>query len=98
VAKACRVSFTDGAGITHTVSVAASSLYEAAALGIAEFKRTGFAFANLSAGTKLTVAIDAATTTHELPVAKFESWLATNGKTPREQAAKVTLRQLLGRG
>jgi hypothetical protein len=31
-------------------------------------------------------------------VGKLQSWLDTNGKTPREQATKVTLRQLLGRG
>jgi hypothetical protein len=37
-------------------------------------------------------------TTHELSVGKLQAWLATNGKTPREQATKVTLRQLLGRG
>jgi hypothetical protein len=36
--------------------------------------------------------------THELSVAKLQAWLDTNGKTPREQAMKVTLRQLLGRG
>ena len=45
VSSTCRVSFTDGADVTHTVTVSASSLYEAAALGIAEFKRSGFAFA-----------------------------------------------------
>ncbi len=98
VAKSCRIMFTDGAGIGHTATVAANSLYEAAALGIAEFKRSGFAFGNLSAATTLTVAIEAPTTTHELTVGKLESWLNTNGKTPREQAAKVTLRQVLGRG
>jgi hypothetical protein len=34
---------------------------------------------------------------HELSVAKLQSWLDSNGKTPREQAKKATLRQLLGR-
>jgi hypothetical protein len=48
-------------------------------------------------GTRLTVAVEAPTTTHVLTVAKLQSWLDTNGKTPREQAAKVTLRQLLRR-
>ena len=42
VSSTCRVSFTDGANVTHTVTVSASSLYEAAALGVAEFKRNGF--------------------------------------------------------
>jgi hypothetical protein len=37
-------------------------------------------------------------TTHELTVGKLQAWLESNGKTQREQAVKVTLRQLLGRG
>ena len=48
--------------------------------------------------TRLTITVESPPTTHELPVAKLQSWLDTNGKTPREQAVKVTLRQLLARG
>ena len=50
VSSTCRVLFTDGADVTHTATVCASSLYEAAALGIAEFKRNGFAFTRAEAG------------------------------------------------
>jgi hypothetical protein len=34
--------------------------------------------------------------THELSVGKLQAWLNASGKTPREQAAKVTLREVLG--
>jgi hypothetical protein len=34
----------------------------------------------------------------ELSVGKFEAWLNCGGRTPREQAMKVTLRQILGLG
>ena len=97
VSSTCRVSFTDGAAMTHTVTVCASSVYEAAALAIAEFKRSGFALISVGAATRLTIAVDPPSTIHEVSVAKLQSWLDTNGKTPREQAKKVTLRQLLGR-
>lgn len=97
VSSTCRVSFTDSVGMTHSVTVAASSLYEAAALGIAEFKRSGFAFATIGAATRLSISVAPPATTHELTVAKLQSWLDTNGRTPREQAKKVTLRQLLNR-
>jgi hypothetical protein len=97
VSSPCRVSVTDAAGITHTVSVSASSLYEAAARALADFEKSGFAMIIAGPGTRLTVAVETPTTTHELTVAKLQSWLDTNGKTPREQAAKVMLRQLLGR-
>jgi hypothetical protein len=96
-AELCRVSFTDGAGVTHSVHIAAESLYEAAARGVAEVKRTGFALAEKGPATRLTITVEGPTTSHEMQVAKLDSWLTTNGKTPREQAMKVRLRQLLGR-
>ena len=97
MASTGRVSFTDGANITHTVTVSASSLYEAAALAVAEFKKSGFAFASIGPAIRLTVAVEPPATTHELSVGKLQAWLDTNGKSPREQATKVTLRQILGR-
>jgi hypothetical protein len=39
--RVCRVSFTDTEGITHAAQVSASSLYEAAGLALAEFRRCG---------------------------------------------------------
>jgi hypothetical protein len=97
VASSCRVSFEDGAGVAHTVLVSASSLYEAAVLAIVEFKRSGFAIGSIGTGTRLTVAVELPTTTHELSVGKLQSWLDAAGKTPKEQAKKVTLRLLLNR-
>jgi hypothetical protein len=78
--------------VTHAVTVAAASLYEAAACGIAEFRHSGFVFGGGWPGNAANDC-DPPTTTHELPVAKLQSWLDTNGKTPREQAVKVTLRK-----
>jgi hypothetical protein len=98
VSSTCHVSFNDGAGMTHTVTVSASSLYEAAALAVAEFKRSGFALAAVGPATRLKVAVESPTTTHELSVGKLDAWLSASGRTPREQAMKVTLRQILARG
>ena len=97
VSSTCRVSFKDSADLTHTVTVSADSLFEAAALAIAQFKRSGWAFGNIDTATRLIVAVDPPATAHELSIAKLQGWLDSNGKTPREQAKKVTLRQLLGR-
>src|SRR5260370_37919444 len=93
-----RVSFTDSAGVTHTVSVSASSLYEAAALGIAEFRRCGFAEAMVGPVTRLRVAVEARATTHELTVAKMRAWLASSGKTPKVHATRVNLWEQIGHG
>jgi hypothetical protein len=54
-ARSCSVSFTDTEGISHSVDIAASSLFEAAVLAMAEFRRHGFADATCGPGTKLTV-------------------------------------------
>src|SRR5215472_5944370 len=61
------VSFTDGAGVTHSVSIAAGSLYEAAARGMAELKRAGFAFADVGPATQSTITVEGLSATHELP-------------------------------
>ena len=43
----CRVSFNDSEGIEHAVEVVSASLYEAAVLAMAEFRRCGFADATV---------------------------------------------------
>ena len=96
VPSSCKVGFTDGAGVTHSVAITASSMYEAAVLGLAELKRCGFAMAIAGPATRLTVAVESPATTHELSVGRLQAWLDASGKTPREQAIKVRLRQLLG--
>src|SRR5690348_16814424 len=75
VPSSCKVGFTDGAGVTHSVGVTASSMYEAAVLGLAELKRCGFAMAIAGPATRLTVMVEAPATTHELSVARLQAWL-----------------------
>ena len=55
----------------HTAEVLARSRYEAAALGVAEFKRCGLM------GTQRPA------TRHKLTMAKLESWIAGGAKSPR---------------
>ena len=61
-----------------------------------EIRRCGFADAKMGPATRLKVAVEAPATTHELSVGKLQAWLNASGKTPREQAAKVMLREVLG--
>jgi hypothetical protein len=93
--RKCRVSFTDSVGITHSVGVAGASLYEAAALAVAEFRRCDFADATLGPATRLTVSVEAQATTHQFTFAKLSAWLDGGGKSPNEQALKVRLRELM---
>jgi len=69
----CRVSFTDSEAVSHSVEVIAGSLYEAAVLALAPFRRCGFTDAIVGLATRLTVAVQAPATTHELAVRKVEA-------------------------
>jgi hypothetical protein len=81
-------------GIRHSVQVTASTLYEAAILAVAEFRRCGFTANAPGPATRLTVTVKAPATTHEVQWAKIEAWLQSAGK-PNEQAIKGRLRELL---
>jgi hypothetical protein len=59
-ARTCLVSFTDTNGFRHAVEVAASTLYEAATLAIAEFRRCGFMENAPGSATRLTVSVETA--------------------------------------
>jgi hypothetical protein len=68
------VSFTDINNIRHAVEVAASTLYEAATLAMAEFRRCGFAENAPGPNTRLTVTVKAPGTSHEVQWSKVEMW------------------------
>jgi len=84
-AHTCLVSFTDTNNIRHAVEVAASTLYEAATLAIAEFRRCGFTENAPGPATRLTVTLKGPSTSHEVQWGKVETWIQSAGK-PNEQA------------
>jgi hypothetical protein len=90
----CEVSFCDSEGISHSVEVAASSLFEAAALALARFRRAGIPESAFAPATRLRIAARPPAEARAVTVARVQAWLATNGKSPREQALKARLREL----
>jgi hypothetical protein len=93
--RACVVSFTDPEGLTHSVEVVGESLFQAAALAVAEFRRCGFTEAGVGPSTRLRVAVKAPATVHEVRFSRLEAWLQSNGRSPKEQALKADLRARL---
>jgi hypothetical protein len=77
------------------VEVVASTLYEAATLAMAEFRRCGFTENAPGVATRLRVEIKQPSTTHEVQWGKVEAWLQGDGRSPAEQRAKIRLRELL---
>ncbi len=77
------------------VEVSAASLFEAAALAVAEFRQCGFTDVTLGAATSLAVTVQQPTTTHTLRMSRLEAWLNSAGKSPGEQALKIRLKGVL---
>lgn len=86
----------DHQGMTHAVEVTADSLFEAVALGLAEFRRCGFTDASLGPATALTVAVKTPATSHQVLVGKLHDWLNGGAKSPREMVLKNRLKELVG--
>jgi hypothetical protein len=95
--RSCAVSFVDPESIEHSVHVSAASLYEAAVLALAEFRRHGFADTAFGSATKLNVRVKAPEAAHVVAVGKVKAWLDRVGRSPREQVEKNRLKYLLTR-
>lgn len=74
-ARMCRVTITDMDGIEHTANVAAGSLYEAVARGIAALRQQEWIDRlSLEAGS-VTVEMGEAPVEHKVRLADFHKWM-----------------------
>jgi len=81
--------------LVHAVEVAAASVYEAAVLALAQFRRCGFGEATYGPATRLTVRVKQPETEHTVSIGKLQGWLDGGGKSPNEQVEKSRLREIL---
>lgn len=95
-ARTCVVSFVDPEGTRHSIEVAAESLYEAAALAVAEFRRHPWSD-GVQPGTmtQLEVNIKPPVTTHQVSIRQLEQWTARTARSPHEILQKARVRELL---
>jgi|SRR6516165_9349867 len=88
----CRVAYQDSDGIRHSVEVTAETLYEAAVLGMTTLRAAGWMDApNLT----IEVTVKAPETTQSINSGVLAAWLSRSGKSPREQALKSRLLDLV---
>ena len=80
----------------HTVEVTARSLYEAAGRGL-HFLRQNEWIDGIHQNLTITIAVKEPEVEHKVRIRDFENWLASNGKSPAEQALKTDLRALFNR-
>ena len=95
--RTCKVSHRDVSGVEHTVEVTARSLYEAAGRGL-HFLRQNEWIDGIHQNLTITIAVKEPEVEHKVRIRDFENWLASNGKSPAEQALKSDLRALFRGG
>jgi hypothetical protein len=94
--KVCQVGFTAATGVTHSVRVEASTLYEAAGLGLARLKSDGWV-EGLGPGTVLEIEVRAPSARHTLSVKQLQRWIDSTNVSPTETLKKAKIRKLLGK-
>jgi hypothetical protein len=86
------LTYKDLEGVTHTVDVSASPLYEAAVLGLKAFEQTGWSDHPVG---EMEITVKSPAVRHRLPIMRVTNWLRSAG-SPREVALKSRLREVLG--
>ena len=82
--------------MTHSATVMADSLYEAAALGLQQFKAAELLPCLPGEGTRLEITVAQPSITHSLPVTKLRNWLSSGGgRSPAEMVRKEKLRGIV---
>lgn len=92
--RTCTVSFSGSSGIRHSVDVTAESIYEAAALGVAALKNSGWTDA-IAPGTELEIKVREPATRHRLTVQQIRRWCDGVAASPDETLKKRRLKHLL---
>jgi hypothetical protein len=95
--RTCKVSCFDATGAEHAVEVTARSLFEAVARGLYVLRKNDWVD-TIYRNSTITIAVQEPQVEHQVRIRDFESWLASNGKSPAEQALKSDLRALLNTG
>jgi hypothetical protein len=87
----CVVSFLDPDGVRHAVEVEANTMYEAAVLGLSNFKKHDCHFGEMS---QLEIEVRSSIV-HTVYVHKVRAWLSGGAKSPKEMVMKERLKSLL---
>jgi hypothetical protein len=95
-ARTCRVTVTDLEGITHTVEVTASTLYEAVALGLAALRGREWVAGIPGGLAPVRVSVTSIPVEHCVKIGDFTRWLERKGGSPREVTDRDRVRAILG--
>jgi hypothetical protein len=93
--RPCLVSFTDERGVEHTAEVDATSLFEAATLGLEALKAAEWTD-GIGPGTRLVVEVRSPAVKHIVTVQQLRRWAESTAIDPAERLQKNHASQVLG--
>jgi hypothetical protein len=94
--KSCKVSLVDSDGTEHSVRVTASTLFEAAATGIAAIRNSGWANVPFEPH-RISVSVSEIPVQHEVKYEELMRWAnRVGGRSPREIIERSKIRKILG--
>jgi hypothetical protein len=82
------VSLTDPEGITHSVTVPAESLFEAAAAAVTAFRQEGWAVDALTPAAVLRVEVQPPPISHDVPLRAVDRWLNAPTQGPQDRTVR----------
>lgn len=94
--RSCRVTIRDIDGMSHTVEVTPSTLYEAVAQAIAALRGHDWVAGIPRSPSVVKVSVANVRVDHEVKMADFEHWLEKSGGSPREIIDRQRVRAILG--
>jgi hypothetical protein len=83
-------------GISHTVEVTASTLYEAVAQGLAALRANEWVAGIAQGANVVKVSVADVRIEHEVKLMDFTKWLEKAGGSPREVSDRHRIRSILG--
>ncbi len=93
--RSCVVTITDDDGVSHSVTVAGSSLYEAAATAVKQFSAMQWSQGRFRDATRIEVQVLAPAEGHTLTLQQLRAWASRPPRSPQEKIAKQRVEQLL---
>lgn len=95
-ARSCRVTIQDIKGVEHTVTVTASTLYEAVALGLVSFREEEWVSELAEAYNTVRVTAVPVPVEHTVKLKDFTQWVDRHGGSPRDISRRSDVREILG--
>jgi hypothetical protein len=96
--RSCRVTVTDTEGVSHTVEVTASTLYEAVALGLKAIRGHDWVQGLSEDFGIVRVSVTDIPVEHTVKIRDFNAWLQRSARSPKGVSTRSRTQEILDSG